>query len=177
MVDPLPRLSIPHHIAIAKLTLKVSQIEWQMDAIVASVLFRHPQFANAVIAPSQGHRVLELMDSILRDQYHADEEEITALVKEIRSIRSVRNEIVHWLWQASAKADEDPDVAVYERARDWMKLDKSPPQRKKATAADIDAICHRANAVLHELTRWILQTMIDAHSETEELRKRNEEQP
>jgi hypothetical protein len=159
MVEKLPYLSIEHHLALAKVALRVGQLEWHLEALLHVMLLDTPKLAG-VLLDSQGERIVVLCQNALLDGYPDQVDYINELFVEIRAVRSQRHEYVHWIWGQGP----DETRATYTKGRFWSEKEPKQPHNpnakkqhettKFATADEIDSFSHRALECTKAIMYW-----------------------
>ncbi len=135
MASRLDLLAKEHYHAIGNVTVRASQLEWQIEKTVYQGLRAQPETARFLLRNLSADRMRKLMRAVLSDVLPERATEISTLVNDIERVLDERHEIVHWLWGPPDEADIAPHVS----ARPTRE-----PQVKKKSSSDIRRIADEA---------------------------------
>jgi len=151
MTNKLPFLPDEHHYAITHVIARAALLDHAIHFSAASQLAPRGQLARYLLANVDLNRLIKVLHAVLLDNFAATRhDEINKLMETIRTARSERNDLMHWLWQAS---DEDPDRITLAQVRPYK-----PEATKSKTAAELYAL---ANTMLETVTA--LHKLDDEH--------------
>jgi hypothetical protein len=132
MTDKLPYLSDAHHYAIAAVAARAAQLDATIEVSIAGMLPGSPNAAAFILRGMNGDKYVDLLEKMLVDlAMYEHVPMVETVFSQIRTLRTERNEILHWLY---GKTD-DPEKAFYASVRPHRE-----ERQKTKTAKEIFAI-------------------------------------
>src|SRR4051812_48546670 len=104
MIEKLPFLPDEHHYAIAHVAARSSQMEHHIEHLVNAAFAGQPETAEFLLKNLGTDRMVGLLKAALLDKFPQSREQIERLCAEIGRLRTLRNNLLHWIWGKS----EDP---------------------------------------------------------------------
>lgn len=144
-VKKLGYLSRDLHIAIAKVTIEVAQLEYWLEKIIDLSMRRQQHTAKALLDNLSTDRMVSIAAGALIDMLPDERSAIDNAIKDVRSIRTERNEVVHWIWEPTNVRG----IAANARVRPF----KAEIVNFKS-AHDVDALAIRAAVCAEKLMNW-----------------------
>lgn len=147
MVDKLPFLPDEHHYAIAAVAVRAAILDHRIEEAIYAFLPDHHETAAFLLDELSWTKFPKLLRRVMLDGFPGEAPEIEKLYGRIVAARSLRNDLLHWLWRKS----DDPDMAILAR----MPPHKPGTKRAPLSAADVAAVADELLAVTRELGRLI----------------------
>jgi hypothetical protein len=98
MATTVPWLTVDQHVELARVAMRVGQLEWNLLCAIADILHQSPEEAEAVLEGLQNDKLIKEARKQLVEVFPEEVSKIDRLFGEIYAVRKQRHEMLHWIW-------------------------------------------------------------------------------
>jgi hypothetical protein len=145
LAKTVPWLTADQHIELARLAMRVAQLEWNLLSTIADILHQSPEDAEATVEGLQNDKLIKEARKQLVAVFPEEISQIDRLFANIYTVRKQRHEMLHWIW---GKAHEE-GLSVY-----FKGTPHKNEEIKYARAEDIALAADEAENLIKAVLIW-----------------------